>query len=534
MRLILSLVLVILFSVISFSQQQLLDLKGGELNQDAFNLTEDSVGEAQAVSQPFPARGGDIDWGLALSGGGIRSGYFSIGALKALYDKGYLDDIDVISSVSGGGYASYWLYTNFQKDYKSLGKAAHFGEAAFDDKKFIQNICQLQDKRKAAFVPTISLLKIIFNFRGRAFKRYKQAIETTFGNDQPSDTPLGFLNPAINDGIAPYFIVNTTLRMKGDDKKNPSRRLFEITPYFRGNPYLEYRDWAAGDKTPTLSESIASSAAPRWKIAHPIENYLPRVVNRKKLYLSDGGHIENLAAFTLIRRGVKNIIIVDAEEDAAYQFEGYGILKKFLIEKLDINLNIRAIDEFIEQHRRNKKRIVFPNSISIGTAESKPDVNGKVRVRSNIYYLKMTLPESLFPTGDISGAEKERRFKIFADGIKLNEERKAQLNKNTRCEDLKFNFEENKSLYTDLYTFRVRDYAEFLNNPSRRKNFGLWTKLKFFNTLGRVIPFLTYKFPHITTVDQSFFSDQAEAFVGLGYLQASELPPIQEIQPAVR
>src|SRR4051812_35339773 len=45
------------------------------------------------------------DWkGLGLSGGGIRSAIFSLGALQALVAHGLLAKIDYISTVSGGGY----------------------------------------------------------------------------------------------------------------------------------------------------------------------------------------------------------------------------------------------------------------------------------------------------------------------------------------------------------------------------------------------------------------------------------------------
>lgn len=43
--------------------------------------------------------------GLALSGGGIRSAAFSLGAMQALAQHGVLDRIDYLSTVSGGGYA---------------------------------------------------------------------------------------------------------------------------------------------------------------------------------------------------------------------------------------------------------------------------------------------------------------------------------------------------------------------------------------------------------------------------------------------
>lgn len=47
--------------------------------------------------------------GIALSGGGNRSAAFSIGILQALQEKRLLEDVDVISAVSGGSYALSWL-----------------------------------------------------------------------------------------------------------------------------------------------------------------------------------------------------------------------------------------------------------------------------------------------------------------------------------------------------------------------------------------------------------------------------------------
>lgn len=47
--------------------------------------------------------------GLALSGGGIRSATFSLGVLQRLADKGFLTQVDYLSTVSGGGYIGTWL-----------------------------------------------------------------------------------------------------------------------------------------------------------------------------------------------------------------------------------------------------------------------------------------------------------------------------------------------------------------------------------------------------------------------------------------
>lgn len=48
--------------------------------------------------------------GLALSGGGVRSACFSLGGMQALDDTGVLRHVDLVSSVSGGGYTAFaWL-----------------------------------------------------------------------------------------------------------------------------------------------------------------------------------------------------------------------------------------------------------------------------------------------------------------------------------------------------------------------------------------------------------------------------------------
>jgi hypothetical protein len=48
---------------------------------------------------------------LCLSGGGIRSAAFCLGALQALAAKGVLGEFNYMSTVSGGGYIGAWLWT---------------------------------------------------------------------------------------------------------------------------------------------------------------------------------------------------------------------------------------------------------------------------------------------------------------------------------------------------------------------------------------------------------------------------------------
>ena len=52
----------------------------------------------------------DTDFvGLSFSGGGIRSATFNLGVLQSLAKRGYLSQIDYLSTVSGGGYIGSWL-----------------------------------------------------------------------------------------------------------------------------------------------------------------------------------------------------------------------------------------------------------------------------------------------------------------------------------------------------------------------------------------------------------------------------------------
>ena len=51
----------------------------------------------------------DNKWGLALSGGGIRSATFCFGLLTALSRNGLLARFDLLSTVSGGGYIGAML-----------------------------------------------------------------------------------------------------------------------------------------------------------------------------------------------------------------------------------------------------------------------------------------------------------------------------------------------------------------------------------------------------------------------------------------
>jgi hypothetical protein len=68
--------------------------------------------EREAIAEARERSGIDLEaplWGLALSGGGIRSATFNLGVLQALAQQRLLARFDYLSTVSGGGYIGGWL-----------------------------------------------------------------------------------------------------------------------------------------------------------------------------------------------------------------------------------------------------------------------------------------------------------------------------------------------------------------------------------------------------------------------------------------
>ena len=83
-------------------------------------------------SADVPPANGQRIWGLALSGGGIRSATFCLGLLKALAQQKMLLRFDLLSTVSGGGYVGATLGRLLSRaksaaDVKAV--AAAFGDA---------------------------------------------------------------------------------------------------------------------------------------------------------------------------------------------------------------------------------------------------------------------------------------------------------------------------------------------------------------------------------------------------------------------
>ncbi len=470
----------------------------------------------------FKHEDSEFEWGLALSGGGIRSASFSIGVLKALYDKDIegerlLNQIDIISSVSGGGYASLWAISHYLSG--STPSDTKFGEKIFDDGLFVRNICRLQSESN--FVTKKTIFTTLFGSNKKAFETYEDKILNTFGNSWKQNTKENKLNALlayVESEKMPYFIFNTTLE-RGELGK--LGQVVEITPEYIGNPVLGYYKWKQDSEMEVLriSEAVTISAAGvRVKLKRKLHNFSKEVIRRKKLTLYDGGYSENLGALPLIRRGVKNVIISDAEHDPGYKFGGYLELQKILRD-VGINFCVEGLESCdnttCKPLNNSKNKIKFSNSaVNIGCAKSDPKVYKGTPKESKVYYVKMAKPDSIYLAGKFNKnrfAERTRE-NVLESGENLIIKRQglikiAGTENEVDCEkaiEIKFN--------PDMYFFRANSYNTYLSNR------------KLFRFTGAVFPkSFQYKFPQISTFDQNYYADQLEAFVALGYLEASEL-----------
>lgn len=423
--------------------------------------------------------------GLSLSGGGLRASLFSYGALKALYDKDILKDVDVISSVSGGGYTAYALYTSNNRD--------GFGSSLFSNSSFYEETCKLVTTGN--FVTTMQMIDagVSLNPKKEAINLYHRSIGRTFGkNDQ--NIPLrniSDLTTEIESNKVPFLIINATV-----EEPKPTGwddGLFEFTPLWTGNDSYNYHHWNNGGDFEFRRAVAISGAAFAPLLKQTITTNLPNQISNTAI-LSDGGKSENLGAIALVKRGVKNIIIVDAEHDPKYEFGAYKNLKNRL-KAFNSDVKIASIDNAIISGNRLK------SGVHIGTIVTQFAEEEKI---SNIYYIKMAMPKSLDAVlldKKSLAHGKEYHNKYF----ETLEEGKDE-NDNWNCSDVR-DIEIN---INDWYAYNIASYSGFLNNNSYVKEADKFPG-----------EFLTANFPQYTTLDQSFYLDQALAFIGLGYIEMS-------------
>jgi len=107
--------------VLRFSQvlqEELQALRPGDAGVDGLGAKADATADPAARLKTVLGAAHGLEHGLSglcLSGGGIRSATFNLGALQGLARLGVLKQFDYLSSVSGGGYIASWLSSWIQR-----------------------------------------------------------------------------------------------------------------------------------------------------------------------------------------------------------------------------------------------------------------------------------------------------------------------------------------------------------------------------------------------------------------------------------
>ena len=480
---------------------------------------------------------------LALSGGGIRAAAHSIGVMKGLAEKNILQNVDIISAVSGGAYALSWFYTQ-QAD-------GNITEKMFKEPEYIEalaseaNMYNGWDFAQSFVLDTVHipynfLVNGIFGLHinstpGRA--NYEYEIRKLFQGGKRYD--FSEVSQWIQKNDLPYFIINSTVKIEEDlfhFGSKISNSIFEFTPLRFGSDALGY-GYAGSTEYPfdfsravSVSGAAADSAAVpgnsqkiivsffNHDLGYNINNYNEHYQKNKKLwtqflplpfyyfgphylrdkngsdmYLTDGGHSENLGAFSLVRRGCETIYVVDSEFDPDYKFEGYFKLQQALKDEMGVDLRISDIDVI------ERQLVCAEEGLSgcMGTTE----VSGQRAFDRSVSVMEGSI--SAFPLVDpnIPNVIIEKSLKVFYIKLGIDEDLMKQLIDNPEV--------------VQNRAEAIRRFGEVSVNYFIKSQAG---------DCGNV--FLKCAFPQYSTVDQSYTKEQFMAYVDLGYHNVKNSPLI--------
>ena len=238
----------------------------------------------------------------------------------------------------------------------------------------------------AVFFAFIAILLLNVNLTG-PHRLYRDQLARTFvQTDENEDEPVKLIE--INSGnSAPYHLINTTLNLPSSthpalrDRKSD---FFLFSKHWCGSPatgYFKTSEWRTNNSPPDLATAMAISGAAASSYmglgSMPTLTALLTFLNlrlgfwilrpdRKKLLkapgfsclvremtgiglsekrswlnLSDGGHIENMAVYELLRRRCKYILCVDGEADPECTFHGLMTLVRHAQIDFGIRIDVK-------------------------------------------------------------------------------------------------------------------------------------------------------------------------------------------------
>lgn len=341
---------------------------------------------------------------LAFSGGGIRAASFAIGVMKGLAAMParsggqVLDYVDIISGASGGAYAASWYYMNRRAGWADADLFVDGGtpQLLVRERAGFLDMWRYLGSGALDLGPGLiwnaaanGLLGTHTNTNRLGNFIYQGSLRDTFYDGRQATLPE--LRKFLNDhkGKVPFLIITTTSRVDENNSHYDSllrNTVFEFTPLHIGNDGFTYintdheliKDMdiarivaisgAALDSSQNVTggtqrffTSLANADTGQYILNYnDTRSELRRVLTKlapfpfyfftesynhdrrgSDIYLSDGGHQENLATYPLVRRQCQTIIMVDAEYDKDYEFESYFKLKDTIGREMRVTMSLK-------------------------------------------------------------------------------------------------------------------------------------------------------------------------------------------------
>jgi hypothetical protein len=274
-----------------------------------------------------------------------------------------------------------------------------------------------------------SLLGLDINLTG-PHKLYRDALAGTFVLPRTGETtmPLSALNAS---GRAPYHLINAAVNLPSSTSlvlRDRKADFFLFSKHWIGSKAVRYSrttSWSARNSEVDLATAMAISgaaASPHMGLGSmPTLSALMTLLNVRLGYwianptgrafgppgftcllremfgigmserstwlnVSDGGHIENMGVYELLRRRCKFIVCVDGEADPKSTFEG----KLTLVRHAQIDLGVR-IEPRLDDLRPDPKSLFSKTHAQLFRVLYPPTQDGRPEGIGLMLYLKLSL-----------------------------------------------------------------------------------------------------------------------------------------------
>lgn len=155
-------------------------------------------------------------------------------------------------------------------------------------------------------------------------------------------------------------------------------------------------------KNPRVSSSIQlfNSPSPQFPLWNLFNELLGRATDMSHyIYLTDGGHFDNMGLYELVRRRCRRILICDAEQDGSNVFEGIGsAIRKCRVDfGVEIDLDLSKLDPGLATSDSAPRRAAAPAHFVQGFITYPEDGAMKDTKKGVVIYIKARV------TGDEPG-----------------------------------------------------------------------------------------------------------------------------------